>query len=270
MDLPIELPDSSLDDALLTRIHDDVIASQSFGHNSNAAAKVPAKVRLSGSEKMDHIFDAVRNIEMIAGLLETTKCFITSVDGSKLKPAVDSLSLAVSELKKQTSSISKCADNTKEKKHAQQANTKLNKKQRQIENQNKFVLGRTMKDNPRDALLLELKSLRESLGTKKRSALSTLPNDSNHALLPRKIAKSDDDTSQIRIPRPKDGKLYTPQETVDVYHRIFEDIENKNLGTMAKSSYMKKVKLLMIEKRAININCHLTGKPKHTVKEPFC
>lgn len=251
MDLLPEPPNSSSDNALLTRIYDDFLASQNWGLESKATAKDPATARLSGSEKMDGIFDSLYGIKKLVGLLGTTISFIASFDDSKLKPAVDSLSFTKSQLNNYTSCISKCADNTKEKKYAQQANTKLNKTQRRQENQDKFVMGRVMRDSPRDALLLELKSL--VTATKKRPALSVVPDGSNSVLLPRLKAKSDADSPQIRIPRPRDGQLYTRQEAVDVYNQVVADIENENLdlGGMTKLSYLKQVKLLMIEKKYV-------------------
>jgi len=98
MNLPPEPPNSSLDDALLTRIHDDFIASQNWDLESKAAAKDPAKLGSVALRRWmaSSIHCAVLRREDCWFARDDTRPHSFS-DASKLKPAVDSLSFAMSE-----------------------------------------------------------------------------------------------------------------------------------------------------------------------------
>ena len=97
----------------------------------------------------------------------------------------------------------------------------------------KFVLSRTIKDNPNNALRLELKSSKESFGrTMKKRPLEESLSSNDNALLPRRTAKTDEgkiDVQQVRLPKPVNSEYYSPQEACEVFIRMSRDIENQGV-----------------------------------------
>ena len=116
---------------------------------------------------------------------------------------------------------SNCSNNTKEKKDAQQAHSKLSKWKRHEDEQRMFILQRIMKDNPCGALMAELKAVKESFA--KSTSLGGIVED-EHALLPRKQPSGEE---EVRIPRPANGHFYTRRRrllmsSIEYIHRHWE------------------------------------------------
>lgn len=78
------------------------------------------------------------------------------------------------------------------------------------DSQRKFILQRTAKDNPRGALMAELKAVKESFV----ESTSLGKNDENKppSLLPRKRSRQEEG---VRIPRPENGSLYSRLEAAN-------------------------------------------------------
>ena len=157
----------------------------------------------SGSEKIDEIYSSVHAIENVVKLIEKTKDYLPAViDSKQVKLAVDTLSFSTEAIANRLKCSSNCSNNTKEKKDAQQAHSKLSKWKRHEDEQRMFILQRIMKDNPCGALMAELKAVKESFA--KSTSLGEIVED-EHALLPRKQPSGEE---EVCIPRPANGHFY--------------------------------------------------------------
>ena len=182
------------DVSLASDIYHDNVAALNLGESNAKDPTKKSRLSRSGAEKIDEIYSSVHAIEKVVKLIERTKDYLSTVtDPKQVKLAVDTLSFSTEAIANRLKCISNCSNNTKEKKDAHQAHAKLSKRKRHEDEERMFILKRTMKDNPRGALMAELKAVKESFA--KSTSLGRIAED-EHTLLPRKRSHLD---QEVRI-----------------------------------------------------------------------
>lgn len=136
----------------------------------DANGNIKMRGRQSGEMKIDSIYKSLDNMLAVVDLLENIKSFTeatstaTATDPNNTNNLViEAIDFSANAIKEHIAIASTTLNNTKEKRSAGQAHTKLTKKDRYIAEHAKLELERAMKDNPTEALVAAIKSAKTSI-----------------------------------------------------------------------------------------------------------
>ena len=236
------------------------------GDNGNKKRDSTASTKQSGPEKIESLYESVDLIRLVLSLIEDTSQYLGSIEDPRIKLAQETLKLSVEEIQKHSNIISSSVNNTKEKKSAKQAHSKLTKDAKRQEADRKLMARRLMKDNPRAALQASMKHVKETLSLASSNSASSGNQATSAASIelastmqPRKKSKTSEDSTKefnIRLPRPLNGRpTYTPQEAAYHLHTAERDVENLT-GTTNKNthrSFLRRYKDKMIEEKLVPV-----------------
>ena len=218
--------------------------------------------RLSGARKIDSIYESLDNMQAIVNLLENVKNFTeattttsTTTDqdsNSKKKLVSEAIDLSTNAIKAHIVTVSKTLSYTKEKVAAEQAHSKLTRKDRYLAEHAKLELERAMKDRPMEALTAAINSAKTSISKGK-------PDDEQpDAKLPARPSKKqktgekqEGKEAEVNVPPPANNALiYQTYEAAQVLKELEANIESLS-GTSNKNmqrSFRRRFKDEMIKK----------------------
>jgi hypothetical protein len=215
---------NSIGNAAVSETAQQAIASLDLLRHNDNRERSTRGPRQSGAEKIGSVFDVANDIQSINALLQTLGSYLDNItDIKQLTLAKKVVDFSVKELNCCVKSISRAVNNTKEIKHAAQANAKTHKqKNREAANQMK-IAQTAMQKNPYAELSNMLKLTREALKHGHPSSTSAAASKEKTgrpplAELPRQKKSRIADGSEVvvvSVPRPSgNNTTYTPSEAI--------------------------------------------------------
>mmetsp|Transcript_15698 Transcript_15698/g.25803 ORF Transcript_15698/g.25803 Transcript_15698/m.25803 type:complete len:369 (-) Transcript_15698:11-1117(-) len=217
----------------------------------DANGNVKMRGRLSGARKIDSIYKSLDDMQAIVDLLENVKSFteatttaISTDPDNKKELVSEAINLSTNAIKAHILTVSKTLAYTKEKVGAEQAHSKLTKKDRYLAEHAKLEFERAMKDRPIDALTAAINSAKASISRGK-------PDDEPDAKLPARPPKKqktgekqEGEDAEVVVPPPANNALiYQTYEAAQVLKELEANIEslsgtsNKNMQRRFRRRY---------------------------------
>ena len=228
-------------------------ADQNKGRK-DASGKFKLRGRLSGAKKIDAIYKSLDNMQTIVDLLENVKSFTEATSNTRDKQSSmkDSLSEAIDlstiAIKQHIITVSKTLDNTKERSAAEQAHSKLTKKDRYQAGHAKLEFERAMKNDPTEALGAAINTAKLSINDGLLDQGEFNEESADKHVRPAKKHKiganqQESEEAEVSVPFPANNFVYQTYEAVQALKEMEANIEtlsgtlNKNMQRRFKRRY---------------------------------